>query len=204
MANYENEYEVGQEEEYIEAFYNDPSYSEEYGVDVGISQDRIEGEVGFGFEQPEEDDNIQEFDTFGEDFETGYGLGEDINTQQPDFQVGYSERDRFTSGTNILSTGSKEEIYLFKLKELISNRGEYLKEYLPVIKKIPRWYLKNPDLLIAAVDMYNSLEENKGRDNNKPKNDLISAELKKQVKNFGGSLQQADILRYYRLIIKYF
>lgn len=75
-------------------------------------------------------------------------MGED------EFQIGYKDLENYSG--NRATVDTPENKFLFDIAELFRNKNEALLDYLLLIQELPKFSLKNKDVLAAALEVLNS------------------------------------------------
>lgn len=111
--------------------------------------------------------------------------------EESQFVAGYSDFER--AGGSLFDE-TPEGLYLFNLSELLRGRKPFLLEYIPLVEKVPRYWLKNTETMAAAIEIIHFLNIN----NVKPTIDNIKTQLKIHARDY--STQESDVYRYYKLL----
>lgn len=107
-----------------------------------------------------------------------------------DFQVGYSDLERYSQG-NRQTVDTPENKFIYDLTTFFQDKNEDLLVYIPLIQEIPRYSLKNKEVLTASLEVLNS-----------PNKKNIYKLYELYAKKYNVPI--SDVHRYYKLISNIF
>jgi hypothetical protein len=179
----EKEQKEEQETEIIEGYILSEEESEEEG----------DGEYGEESESEKLEEEFQDFEEKDPDQEYQIGYAQLTHTTFGDIELGgviggkYSKIERLVKYETI----SKEKLFINELRSELTDKeiNNYkIQNYIDIVKKITRYWLKNIDTIVYTILLIEELEDT----------ELNKKIVDKYSKNYG--IGQYDIIRYYRLL----
>ncbi len=146
------------------------------------------------YDDEEEGGEFKVFDEYDPDeYGVSYQQLEQISYGDP--ELGMSLGGKFAKFEKIVQvqTVSKEKLYLNKLKAELNQYFPFDKSnhYAILIQKVPRFWLKNSETIVATIYMIDELK----------KSPLIGSKLARYSTRT--NVRKEDLFRYYRLLKEY-